>query len=642
MDALKKADAAKQEADAQNSDNSPRINENADDEMTSQIDWDDQLLPEFKLYEDETILISEEENEPTTEEPHVNWDEQFLPEFSDEQATERSENSPFQPANEVEFSDNDIVVEDIDIAALEEPEVATDSATDQSSEEPTSPVSADITETPLTTSEVIQFADELLEPPILEEESIPETEPVPQEPPPTGGLSIKSLPEATNTNLNFTERPWEREKYTKPDPVEPSPETAQRIIAANNEPKKKRSVVLYVVLVLVLIGLGIGYYYLDQLTTSQPPTLIRRSPMSQPQPMEAHYSPSAMIVQNDVSTPSTPTVATNNSLTSIKTVEAATVSTITTRAMSENVSTVKPSTPVSQPSASMDAVTTPKVPPVNQTARRTVPANILPEAVEKPSPPTKKVTLNSVEPTPELASDELDMNRYESNKKLVERTAVITNTPGIHALKKTEKRTINTHLSKAYNAFQQGDNTTAQKAYQRALAQNENNRDALLGLAAIAMRKGQSEQALQYYQRILRIYPQDALAQAGMISALGTQAPLGSESQLKLLLDASPNAPYLHFGLGNIYAQQRQWASAQQAYFNAYHYDKQQQPDYAYNLAISLDHLGKPAQALNYYQQALQRSYQKKSYNFKRSQVQKRIQSLSKYANKSALANLGK
>ena len=60
----------------------------------------------------------------------------------------------------------------------------------------------------------------------------------------------------------------------------------------------------------------------------------------------------------------------------------------------------------------------------------------------------------------------------------------------------------------------------------------------------------------------------------------------------------------LQFTLGNQYAQQGRWAEAQQAYFRAFTADPDN-PDFAYNLAVSLDHLRQPKLALEYYRRAL-------------------------------------
>jgi uncharacterized protein HemY len=71
------------------------------------------------------------------------------------------------------------------------------------------------------------------------------------------------------------------------------------------------------------------------------------------------------------------------------------------------------------------------------------------------------------------------------------------------------------------------------------------------------------------------------------------------------LLREEPDAAHLHFTLGNMYAAQNRWGEAQSAYFGAYRLQAEN-PDYAYNLAVSLDELGKAAAAAGYYRRALE------------------------------------
>ena len=159
-------------------------------------------------------------------------------------------------------------------------------------------------------------------------------------------------------------------------------------------------------------------------------------------------------------------------------------------------------------------------------------------------------------------------------------------------------------LQAAYKFYRAGDLATARQKYGAALHQDENNRDALLGLAAIAHQQGEDAVSAQYYAKLLTLDPRDPDAQAG-IAALEKSGGANQESRLKMLLDQVPQAASLHFALGNLYASQSRWAEAQQAYFDAYTL----RPDaaqYAYNLAISLDHLGQTKLAAQYYQRALQ------------------------------------
>lgn len=201
-----------------------------------------------------------------------------------------------------------------------------------------------------------------------------------------------------------------------------------------------------------------------------------------------------------------------------------------------------------------------------------------------------------------------------------------TTASGIHTLRQSVTQKIYPELSKAYAAFKTGDNKAAQKAYNQVLQQDQNNRDALLGLAALASLRGDRQRAQQYYRRLLQLYPQSVLAQIGLINTLDNHTPT-SETQLKLLLAQAPQSAYIHFSLGNLYAKQGRWAQAQQAFFNALAYDKSQ-ADYAYNLAITLDHLNQSHLALTYYQQALQLAQNQPDVSFSAQAVQKRMQTL--------------
>jgi tetratricopeptide (TPR) repeat protein len=78
---------------------------------------------------------------------------------------------------------------------------------------------------------------------------------------------------------------------------------------------------------------------------------------------------------------------------------------------------------------------------------------------------------------------------------------------------------------------------------------------------------------------------------------------VAAESRLKSLLAQQPEAAYLHAALGGVYAEQNQWPSAQQAYFQAFRVDPAS-AEYAFNLAVSLDQMGKQDLALDYYQRA--------------------------------------
>jgi Flp pilus assembly protein TadD len=184
---------------------------------------------------------------------------------------------------------------------------------------------------------------------------------------------------------------------------------------------------------------------------------------------------------------------------------------------------------------------------------------------------------------------------------------------------------VNPALQAAYQSFISGDARTAQQQYQKVLQQEPANRDALLGLAAIALNRRQPELAGSFYAKLLELDPGDPEAIAGL-SSLQQGDPVQSESRLKKILQQSPQSGPILFALGNLYAQQSRWADAQQTYFRAYT-SAPSNPDYAFNLAVSLDRLSQGKLAQDFYQRALTLG-QSSPGNFNRSAVQNRIREL--------------
>jgi tetratricopeptide (TPR) repeat protein len=164
---------------------------------------------------------------------------------------------------------------------------------------------------------------------------------------------------------------------------------------------------------------------------------------------------------------------------------------------------------------------------------------------------------------------------------------------------------VHPRVEAGYAAYLAGDLASSRSEYQQALREEAANRDALLGLAALDVRAGRYESAEALYLRVLQVDPRDAQAQAALIALRsGRSDPLATESRVKTLLAADPSAHALNFALGNQLAQQNRWAEAQQEYFKAYTAEPDN-ADFAYNVAVSLDHLRQPRQALDYYQRAI-------------------------------------
>ena len=149
----------------------------------------------------------------------------------------------------------------------------------------------------------------------------------------------------------------------------------------------------------------------------------------------------------------------------------------------------------------------------------------------------------------------------------------------------------------------------ADTMYHQVLEQMPNNRDAMLGIAAIRIQQGKTDEARMYYARLLRLNPRDTYARAGLLQTVQSSSDPDVEIQIKNLLAQYPDSAPLSFALGNFYAANQRWNEAQQAYFDALLNARHSgigpiSPDYAFNLAVSLEQLRQPKAALNYYKQA--------------------------------------
>lgn len=205
------------------------------------------------------------------------------------------------------------------------------------------------------------------------------------------------------------------------------------------------------------------------------------------------------------------------------------------------------------------------------------------------------------------------------------RATVAQNNSGIQIQQQLETDNIYSTLTSAYQAYQSGDLGTAWQRYREVLRKDAKNRDALLGIAAIAQQQGQDDVAIQHYKQVLALDPRDPVALAGM-SVLSSGDITVKESRIKLSLTQTPQSASLYFALGNLYTEQSRWGDAQQAYANAFKIEPAN-AQFAFNMATSMDHLGRRKLAAQYYQQALQLDTSGNS-GFDRAQTEHRLKQL--------------
>ncbi len=160
-------------------------------------------------------------------------------------------------------------------------------------------------------------------------------------------------------------------------------------------------------------------------------------------------------------------------------------------------------------------------------------------------------------------------------------------------------------LESAWRAYQAGELARAATLYRRVLAANPRSADALNGMGAITARAGRRDEAADWFRRSLAARPGDAVALSGL-SGLGSEdgSSTASAGRLKSAVASQPDQAALHFALGNALAAESRWAEAQSSYFRAHGLD-QGNPDYLFNLGVSLDQMGKRMLARRFYGEAL-------------------------------------
>jgi tetratricopeptide (TPR) repeat protein len=165
--------------------------------------------------------------------------------------------------------------------------------------------------------------------------------------------------------------------------------------------------------------------------------------------------------------------------------------------------------------------------------------------------------------------------------------------------------------------------------YNDVLAIEESNRDALLGLGAIAVIEKNHVKAREVYLSLLDLDPRDPIATAALAGLHSSKESLEIDKDYLIsMLDKNPGTPHLNFALGNVYAQLDQWTEAQKYYFSAWQQDGDN-ADYLFNLAVSMDQLSKAQQAIDFYKDSLVKAVNKQV-SFSREAVKKRIDELTR------------
>ena len=259
---------------------------------------------------------------------------------------------------------------------------------------------------------------------------------------------------------------------------------------------------------------------------------------------------------------------------------------------------------------------TPEAPPAAPATPAFVPREPGDSRMPQPSPPTPTATVASVpapaSPAPskgtaaELAVTQ-PARASEANRAVQEVLREAAAAPPLRMERSAEPPRVARDVVQGYEALTRGDIAVARRSYQAALAADPAGIDALLGMATVEAQSGNRAAAAALYRRTLELDPRNLTAMAGLAALADYSRPEALETQLRDDLTRHPDSASLRFALGNLYASQGRWTEAQAEFFEAYRLDPGP-ADVLYNLAVSLDHLGQPRLAAEFYARALDAS----------------------------------
>lgn len=163
--------------------------------------------------------------------------------------------------------------------------------------------------------------------------------------------------------------------------------------------------------------------------------------------------------------------------------------------------------------------------------------------------------------------------------------------------------TVDIDVARGYKALGLNQFSQAREAYNQVLQRTPTHRDALIGIAYAHQALGDTTQAIATLRRVLELYPRDSEASSAMY-LIGGGEPLAQESKLKQLLERTERPAPLHYALGVLMYDQQRFGESERAFDRAFALEPEQ-PDYAYNLALALDRLGRSREAARQYVVAL-------------------------------------
>ncbi|MEM8816430.1 MAG: tetratricopeptide repeat protein [Pseudomonadota bacterium] len=157
-------------------------------------------------------------------------------------------------------------------------------------------------------------------------------------------------------------------------------------------------------------------------------------------------------------------------------------------------------------------------------------------------------------------------------------------------------------VGEAYRAWRDGKPELAERLYRDALQTAPRHSGALEGLAAVLSSQGRLDEAQKLYARLLSVDPDNPAATAALLSETSSDDGV---ARLRVLSERYPDSAPVSFALGRRLAELDQWADAHLAFDTAYR-RVPARADYAFNLAVASDRIGRYQRAAALYRRSLE------------------------------------
>jgi Flp pilus assembly protein TadD len=168
-----------------------------------------------------------------------------------------------------------------------------------------------------------------------------------------------------------------------------------------------------------------------------------------------------------------------------------------------------------------------------------------------------------------------------------------------------EPGSMQAQLISAQRAIALGRYDSALRLYDALYIKNNRDPNILFGRATALQKLNRRDEAIVAYEKLLEISPKNYSAKINMLGLLGERYPAVALQRLKAIADERPSDPALLAQIGIMEANLSDYAAALESLGVAAGLEPNN-PLHIYNMAIIADRSGNKAQALKYYERALE------------------------------------